>query len=105
VKVPPARILERLYPATLPGYRPTSATKPDAAAGPSTIPPTATPGTEDLGQPREYQVRKENMTLRDIAREELRDERQWTRIFMLNREWSQADRIPVGTRIFLPRGQ
>jgi hypothetical protein len=107
VKVPPARILEKLYPATLPGFRPTSNQKPDAG-GSTTIPPTGSapvPGTEDLGQPRDYTVPRDGMTLRDIAKEELKDVNQWTRIFNLNREWNPSAAIPRGTHIAMPRAQ
>jgi hypothetical protein len=102
VKVPPARILEKLYPASLPGARPAPNPRGDS---PANIPSTPTPGGEDLGSPREYQVRRDGMTLRDIAREELKDANQWTRIFMLNREWNPSAPIPVGTKLFLPRSQ
>jgi hypothetical protein len=101
VKVPPARILEKFYPSSL-GLRPAPGPRSD---GPTNIPSTPTQGADDLGTPREYQVRREGMTLRDIAKEELHDERQWTRIFNLNREWNPSAPIPVGTRIFLPRAQ
>lgn len=93
VKVPPARILERSYPTLIAGFKTAGNPRPAPAA----------PGAAaDLGSPREYQVRKEGMTLRDIARDELRDANQWTRIFQLNRGLNPNEVIPVGTRIHMP---
>jgi hypothetical protein len=101
VKVPPARILERTYPTLIPGYRGRStdavATQPAA-----TTQVNGTSNLEGIGSPRIYTVRREGMTLRDIAREELRDENQWTRIFNLNRQWNPSAPLPVGTNVYLP---
>jgi nucleoid-associated protein YgaU len=103
VKVPPARILERTYPTLIPGYRSRTnepvQTTPAAVRNPGQAPSS---NLESIGSPRVYTVRREGMTLRDIAREELRDENQWTRIFNLNRQWNPSAPLPVGTSIYLP---
>src|SRR5262249_13741749 len=102
-------ILEKMHPATIPGYQApaTPASRqdnPPPAAGP--MGPAASIGSmnrEDLGAPREFIVRRPGMTIHDIAREELRDPNQWQRIFLLTRQVNPREELPVGARIYLPR--
>jgi hypothetical protein len=57
-----------------------------------------------MSKAAEYRVPRSNMTLRDIAKEQLGSSDQWRKIFLLNR-WLNADEsVPEGTMIFLPRG-
>lgn len=105
VKVPPARILERLYPANIRGGRSTAPVSPTAAAAGNTNPAAALGpvAAKDLGGPREYTVPHEGMTLKDIARDELGNESQWHRIFLLNRWVNPSAPLPTGAKLFLPR--
>lgn len=111
VKVPPARILERSYPTLIPGFRSRTSdsasptvSAPGRTSGNAAAVPGDNSGTnfDGIGSPRVYTVRRDGMTLRDIAREELRDENQWTRIFNLNRQWNPSAPLPVGTSVYLP---
>lgn len=104
VKVPPARILERSYPTLIPGHRHRVLEPGTATNGNPATPPVSAMGSNlnGIGSPRIYTVRRDGMTLRDIAREELRDENQWTRIFNLNRQWNPSAPLPVGTSVYLP---
>ena len=81
VKVPPARVLERLYPNAIPGARATGNTRAAPAPGPGPEPtiPTAPTAIEDVGSPREFVVRRDGMTLKDIAKEEMGNVNQWQR--------------------------
>jgi nucleoid-associated protein YgaU len=100
VKVPPARVLERKYPAAVPGYH-----GPGASDSSNSIPPTnvASMSRDDNSTPGEYTVSRPNMTLRDIARDELHNPDEWQRIFLLNRTINPSAPIPEGTKIYLPR--
>ncbi len=107
VKVPPARVLERKYANAVPGMRanpsPNDATMTSTPAAGS---PTASLGSinhDDTSTPTEYIVSRPNMTLRDIARDELHNPDEWQRIFLLNRSINPSAPIPEGTKIYLPR--
>ncbi len=113
VKVPPARVLERKYPNAIPGFHAMASTTMDNQQSGGASGTNATPGTpaaslgpvgrDDLGSPTEYIVPRSNMTLRDIAKEELRNPDEWQRIFLLNRQINPSAAIPQGTKIYLPR--
>jgi nucleoid-associated protein YgaU len=105
--VPPARILERLYPTSVRG---------GGSAAPAPVSPTAIPtgsknpaaslgpvAAKDLGGPNEYTVPHEGMTLKDVARDALGNESQWHRIFLLNRWVNPSAPLPTGAKLFLPR--
>ncbi len=104
VKVPPARILEHLYPTSVNGGRASAPVRP-ASVGGSTAPAASLGpvGAKELGGPREYTVPHDGMTLKDVARDELGNESQWHRIFLLNRWVNPSAPLPTGAKLFLPR--
>jgi hypothetical protein len=109
VLVPPARILERRFPAEVSNA---------AASSPSAPPPTFNdpprPGTNQpivqmgtpqaLGNPKDpvYRVRGSGETLQEIARRTMGDSRKWDRIFRLNPTLNPNQLIPGGTLLRLP---
>jgi hypothetical protein len=108
VKVPPARILERMYPDAVGGMKSPAPAKPTGAGGADVRPaaslgPVGTSGT-DTGSAREYTVPRDGMTIKDVARDELGKEDQWHRIFLLNRWVNPSAPLANGTRLFIPRG-
>ena len=106
VKVPPARVLERLYPAKTGGASPVVPTRSGAAASPTSLGPAATLGAAaggEMGAAREYFVPRADMTLRDVAKEELGSDAHWHRIFLLNRWVNPSAPLPQGTKLYIPR--
>ncbi len=91
IRVPEKRILERNSSGSNP------------AAGSPGRPTATNSGYEDVNSLPEYTVPRANMTLRDIAREQLGNSSYWFKIYELNR-WLTSDApVPPGTKIHMPR--
>ena len=105
VKVPPARILERNHPTAVPGFKGTPASRPTPTAAmpaggdfthlTSSHPVNAT-------SPPGYEVPRENMSFRDVARETLGSSDKWMLIFRLNRGFNPEQTLPKGATLRLP---
>ena len=91
IRIPEKRILDRSYTGSNP-----------ATASPGR-PATSNSGYEDVNSLPEYTVPRANMTLRDIAKEQLGNSNDWFKIYELNR-WLTSDApVPPGTKIHMPR--
>jgi len=91
IRVPEKRILERNSSGSNP------------AAGSPGRPATSNSGYDDVNSLPEYTVPRANMTLQDIAKEQLGSSSYWFKIYELNR-WLTSDApVPPGTKIHMPR--
>jgi hypothetical protein len=113
VYIPPMRILEKQYAASIPNLAPLPAApappaSPGAAPGPRpaasapapTLPPLTTwsnPG----GEPR-YRVGRDGEKFRDIARQTLNNPDRWWDIWRLNPAYNPNSAVPAGTLLRLP---
>jgi len=105
IRIPPARVLERKYSASVPGMKSGVAGMSGSSGGAplATLGPVV-PDRSDGGiSPIEYEVTKPGMTLKDIAKEMLGSSDQWNRIFQLNRWLNSSEPVPVGAKIYVPR--
>ncbi len=112
--LPPARILEKQYPAAITEGTPL----PSAPAAP----PPPSPGSVGLEAPRPvagatpstswsmpasgptYRVRKGGETFLDIARRTLGNSERWADVYRLNRNYNPAYPVSEGSVLVLPAG-
>jgi hypothetical protein len=102
VWIPPIRVLEKRYPAAIPGLQAAPAA-PAAAqgAGPNWSPAQVQPASST---PKTYRVAAGGESLQDIARKTLGRPQNWGEIYQMNPQLSAnpALPIPAGTLLRLP---
>lgn len=106
VKVPPARILERNHPSVIPGAKLPAGTRPIST---SSVPTTnrgfgelTSVRSANTDEPPTYQLPRDGMTFRDVARETLGSSDKWMQVFRLNRGYNPELPLPRGAMLRLP---
>ena len=92
IRIPEKRILERTY----------SGSNTSGSRSGMSAPPNGG-GTDDAATLPEWRVPRENMTLHEIAKEQLGNSGDWYKIFELNRWLNPNEPVPMGAKIYLPR--